>query len=197
MKKIIALISMLVAANTSAAPWDPPPSETAAAKTSVAPWDPPPSALGWSDLTTAAAMGYCLANHPYQTIHRGMFTPSGYEIVTFPGIVGAVRRNFVHDRSTLAIDESGGGSFSCKQACSEFGKHYGPLSLGVPLRQKLSEEVTINSGVGDMAALTMTDWDFALNKEVFAGIRSRGNAWHESDVAQADLCCCQVISAPD
>lgn len=175
MKKIIALISILVAAHTFAAPLD-----------------PRPSAPTWSDITTAAAMGYCLANHPYQTIHRGIFTPSGYEIVAFPGVVGAVRRNFVYDRSTVATDESGGGSFSCKRACSEFGKLYGPHYSGVPLLQKISEEITINSGVGDMAALAMPDRDFYLNQDVFAGIWSRGNTWHELDVAQADFCCCQA-----
>ena len=87
--------------------------------------DPPPAATGWSDTTTTgAAMGYCLAKHPYQTIYAGRsFTPDGYEIVAAPGIVGAVRRNFIYDRSSDASDE-GNANLTCKHACTQFGKMY-------------------------------------------------------------------------
>jgi hypothetical protein len=151
-------------------------------------------------MTTAAAVGYCLANHPYQTIHPGLnagpdyprgFTPDGFEIVPVPGVVGAVRRNFVYHRSTLLSDE--GVSNSCAQACGEFGKAYSPTG-GAPLHQSVGTGGTtiIESGLGDIAALAMVDHDFYLGKEVVAGIWSRGNTWQESDVAQADFCCCTV-----
>lgn len=45
------------------------------------------------------------ANHPYRTIHTGGYTPDGFEIIPAPGVVGAVRRNFIHSRSTTDIDE--------------------------------------------------------------------------------------------
>jgi hypothetical protein len=148
-------------------------------------------------MTAAAATGYCLAKHPYQTLIPGVdatpehprgFTPDGYEMVLLPGIVGAVRRNFVHSRSTIDLDE---GRFnSCSQACSQFGKPYEPSYSGISLQQKLSATTTISSGIGDMGVMAIPDRDFYLNKEVIAGIRSLGNNWHESDVAQADFCCC-------
>ena len=154
-----------------------------------------PSSPSWSaEATTGAAMGYCLAKHPYRTIQTGTFTSDGYEIVSSPGVVGAVRRNFVYDRTVPLVDQ---GTFnSCKSACSEFGKVYGPTLKGYPLRQQVPSgtaiPAVINSGIGDMAALAMPDNDYYLNKKVTAGIWSRGNTWHESDVAQADFCCCQV-----
>lgn len=158
--------------------------------------DPPPAAGGWSDTTTTgAAMGYCLAKHPYQTIYSGRtFTPDGYEIVASPGVVGAVRRNFIDDRSTDGTDE-GNANSTCKQACSEFGKMYAPY-VGTPLRQKVGAggKTIINSGIGDMASLAVKDRDFYLSTEAVAGVWSRGNTWHESDVAQSDFCCCQAVA---
>ena len=61
------------------------------------------------------------------------------------------------------------------------------------MRQQIAGGHIINDGIGDMAALTITDYDYYLNEVVTAGIWSRGNTWHESDVAQADYCCCQII----
>lgn len=151
----------------------------------------PRSAATFSDLTTAAATGYCLAKHPYQTIHPGPFTPDGYEVAAAPGIVGAVRRNFVYERSTLSFDE--GQKNSCAQACAEFGKAYGPTAKGLSLKQLVSTGGrTQSSGLGDIASLAMPDRDGYLLKDVIAGIWSRSTTWHESDVAQADLCCCHV-----
>jgi len=177
MKLIAFLVIMLLTMNTFAA-------------------DPPPATAVWSDTTTTgAAMGYCLAKHPYQTIYAGRpFTPDGYEIVGSPGIVGAVRRNFVYDRSTGTSDE-GNANSSCKQACFEFGKMYSPYT-GVPLRQKVGPggRTTINSGIGDMASLAVKDRDFYLITDAVAGVWSRGNTWHESDVAQSDYCCCHAIA---
>ncbi len=92
------------------------------------------SFASWDDMATAAAMGYCLTKHPYKTIHKGNYTPDGYEIVSRPGIIGAVRRNFVFNRNEGAIDE-GFRNKSCTQACSEFGKKYSGKK-GVPLKQK-------------------------------------------------------------
>ena len=145
----------------------------------------------WDDMTTAAAMGYCLASHPYRTVHTGPYTPDGFEIVSPPGVVGAVRRNFVYGRSTEKKDE--GRDNSCRQACYEFGTQYGPSLVGVPLTQQVRGGGVINSGIGDMASLALSDFDFYLNHDVTAGIWSRGNTFHESDVAQADFCCCQAV----
>jgi hypothetical protein len=141
-------------------------------------------------------MGYCLAKHPYGSLDPGAFykgvryTKDGYEMVDPPGIVGATRRNFVYGRSTLQDDE--GKNSTCEQACAELGKLYGPAYKGVPLKQRVwGSESPINSGIGDMAVLAMPDQDFYLGKTVIAGIWSRGDSWQESDVAQADFCCCQ------
>lgn len=172
MKNILGFVLFLMLTNTNAAP----------------------ATITFSDMTTAAATGYCLAKHPYRTIHKGQFTPDGYEIVSSPGVVGAVRRNFIYDRSSLDHDE-GNNNASCQMACSEFGKPYNPSYTGVPLLQQVSsgdEIETINSGIGDLAAGAGIDKDFYLDKDVVAGMWSRGNTWHESDVAQADFCCCQV-----
>jgi len=166
--------------------------------TNISAFDPEPSSPGWAaSATTAAATGYCLAKHPYQSIERGPgleFTSDGYEFVSAPGIVGAVRRNFIYDRSTTDSDE--GNANSCKQACFEFGKIYSAAnpeaSTGTTLRQKISEDTYINSGIGDMASLAVKDRDYYLSQKVVSGIWSRGNTWHESDVAQSDYCCCQV-----
>lgn len=150
----------------------------------------------WDHMSTAAATGYCLAKHPYQYLLPGIgataeyprgFTPDGYELVPSPGVVGAVRRNYVHSRTT-EIDE--GASNSCPQACQQFGKYW--RGNGTPLHQKLNETTIITSGIGDMASLAIADRDFYLGLDVIAGIGSRGNTWHESDVAQADFCCCAV-----
>jgi len=150
-----------------------------------------PAVPTWSaEATTGAAMGYCLAKHPYQTIHTGTYTPDGYEIVAPPGVVGAVRRNFVYDRTLPKVDQ--GVKNSCKQACAQFGKLYGPTYTGYALRQKVAGGSLITSGIGDMASLAMSDNDYYLSEEVTAGIWSRGNTWHESDVAQSDFCCCQA-----
>jgi hypothetical protein len=159
--------------------------------------DPPAATNTWdASTTTAAAMGYCLAKHPYQTLRSnniGSFTRDGYEVVSTPGVVGAVRRNFVFDRSIDTADE--GVKNSCKDACSEFGKLYRGLS-GRPLRQKIGASgAVITSGIGDMASLVVKDIDFYLGGQVPAGVWSRGNTWHESDVAQSDFCCCQVTGA--
>ena len=158
--------------------------------------DPPHATNSWSDTTTTgAATGYCLAKHPYQTLYApSTFTPDGYEIVASPGVVGAVRRNFVFDRTTDASDE-GNANKTCKQACFEFGKLYSPY-VGTPLRQKVGPggRTIINSGVGDMASLAVKDRDFYLSTDAVAGVWSRGNTWHESDVAQSDFCCCHMVA---
>ena len=163
--------------------------------------NPPPSSNSWSDITTGAAMGYCLAKHPYQSFdpgtpyQGGRYTRDGYEMVSTPGIVGAVRRNFIFDRATLIEDEGQKNNRSCKEACAEFCKQYGPAYKGAPLRQRVNGKPDpLNSGIGDMASLAMPDRDFYLNQRVFAGIWSRANTFHESDVAQADLCCCQCVN---
>lgn len=153
--------------------------------------------VSWSEINTAAAAGYCLANHPYQTIHTGPFTPDGFEIVSFPGVVGAVRRNFMHER-TLSIppaptDPDEGMLNTCENACKQWAQAAYPGSRGVPLKQQVAGGAVINSGLGDLAHMAAFDFDFYLRTQVVAGMYSRGNTWHESDVAQADFCCCQIV----
>jgi hypothetical protein len=160
-----------------------------AAVASVAP-------ISWSDITTGAAAGYCLTNHPYRTIHAGPFTPDGFEIVSYPGVVGCARRNFVRERSLSTppapTDPDEGALNSCQAACKQWGLPGFPFR-GVPLRQKLADGSVITSGLGDLAAMATFDFDFYLRTQVVAGMYSRGNTWHESDVAQADFCCCQLV----
>jgi hypothetical protein len=152
----------------------------------------PVYADSWSGVTAAAATGYCLAKHPYQSNAPGPFTPDGCEKVGSPGIVGAIRRNYVHKRTTTKVDE--GVRQTCQQACFELGKNYGQPSAGRALRQQLSDDHVITSGIGDMASLAKIDHDFHTGKKTVAGILSRANTYHESDVAQADFCCCHVTS---
>src|SRR5262245_3100024 len=61
----------------------------------------------WDGMTTAAAMGYCLAKHPYQSVYSG-FAPDGYEVASYPGVVGTTRRNFVLTRTTLSTPPAPG-----------------------------------------------------------------------------------------
>lgn len=151
-----------------------------------------PAALGWSDYTTATAAAYCMAKHPpYVTNSTDNFTADGYEVPASPGIVGAVRRNFVFDRSSSSSDEGNGQT--CAQACGEFGKFYAPSYKGKSLLQKVGQ-TTAASGLGDIASLMVTDNDFYLSTKVIAGIWARVSSFQESDVAQADFCCCQVAN---
>jgi hypothetical protein len=146
----------------------------------------------WSDITTAAATGYCTSRHLYLSPYSGSFAPDGFELASAPGVVGAVRRNFVQKRTTFSEDQ--GANNTCAAACQEFGKLYGPASVGASLRQKTSSGALIASGIGDMASLAVRDRDFALGSDVVAGIWSRSNTWQEADVAQSDFCCCQAKS---
>jgi putative flippase GtrA len=148
-----------------------------------------PAVNEWSDYTTATAAAYCLAKHPYRTTYTGLYTPDGYEIAAAPGIVGAVRRNFVFNRTSTLTDQGNGQT--CAQACGEFGKLYGASLTGKSLTQKVGT-TTFASGIGDIAALAVKDNDFSLSTTVVAGIWSRSNTFQESDVAQADFCCCQA-----
>ena len=173
----------------------------------------------WSGVTAGAAAGYCLAKHPYQgdlpgsytavdqNNTTGRYTADGYERAGVPGIVGAVRRNYVSNRTMAAGDE--GVNQTCALACRQVGKSYefdgGGLPTGLQgraLRQQVSGEVgsttttitniTITSGIGDMASMALPDHDFYTNKKTVAGMVSRANTYHEGDVAQSDYCCCDV-----
>lgn len=151
---------------------------------------------GWSDYATATAAGYCLAKHPYvfggsvQVSASGRrYTADGYELVGAPGIAGAVRRNFVYKRGGYVSDEGAGQS--CAKACAQFGAGYTGL-VGQPLHQ-LVGTAERTDGLGDISATAYTDQSFYLRTPVIAGISSRANTWHESDVAEADMCCCQVV----
>lgn len=157
--------------------------------------DPPPAPIGWSaDVSGATAAAYCMAKHPYQALASqtvGRYTKDGYELVGAPGVVGTARRNFVYDRSTDASDE--GGQQSCAQACAQFGKPWG--LEGKSLRQKVGDGSTlIASGLGDLGALIGNDQDHAMGGQSPGMIGSRANTWQQSDVAQADYCCCHAVS---
>lgn len=151
---------------------------------------------GWADYATATAAGYCLAKHPYVyggTTHTApsgrRYTSDGYEMVRSPGVAGAVRRNFVYNRSGYKVDE--GTEQTCAKACAQFGAGYKGL-VGEPLHQMFGKTERTD-GLGDISASVYTDQSFYLNTPVIAGISSRANTWHESDVAEADMCCCQVV----
>jgi hypothetical protein len=164
--------------------------------TAVMAADPPPAPMGWAaDATGATAAAYCMAKHPYQVLTSqtvGRYTKDGYELVGSPGVVGTVRRNFVYDRSTDAADE--GGVQTCAQACAQFGKPWG--LVGKSLRQKVGDGNTlIASGLGDLGALVGYDQDHAMGGQSPGLIGSRANTWQQSDVAQADYCCCHAVSA--
>ncbi|UJP05535.1 MAG: hypothetical protein LZF61_00710 [Nitrosomonas sp.] len=146
----------------------------------------------WSGVTAGAAAGYCLAKHPYQSNTNNSYTDDGYEKAGSPGIVGVVRRNYVHGRASTENDA--GASQSCEQACREMGKRYEPTLQGKPLHQKLSNGSLIVSGIGDMASDALPDYDFYTGKNNIAGMISRANTYHTQDVAQADFCCCHVIT---
>lgn len=161
--------------------------------------DPAPATLTWAASgTSAAAAAYCMAKHPYLHLQKRAtadgYTREGYELVGSPGVVGAVRRNFVHDRGSDASDE--GSQQTCSQACEQMGKFYGPTMIGKALHQKYGDgSGLIESGLGDIGAMAFQDLDFYMSppKLVTAGMISRGNTWQNSDVAQADYCCCQVV----
>lgn len=156
--------------------------------------DPPAQPFGWSaDATTATAAAYCMSKHPYNVLSTqlsGKYTKDGFEVVSAPGVVGAVRRNFVYDRTTDTSDE--GVKQTCAQACTQFGKAWG--LAGKSLRQKIGDgTVFIASGLGDLGALVMRDQDSYVGGQTVGLIGSRANTYHESDVAQADYCCCHAM----
>lgn len=123
----------------------------------------------------------------------GAYTADGYETVGSPGIIGAVRRNFVWERKDASVDE--GAQQSCAMACAQFGKAYEPTYVGYPLHQKVGGGGIITSGLGDLGAMAYQDVDYYYgNTKKIVGTSSRANTWHESEVAQADYCCCQVTT---
>ena len=155
----------------------------------------------WDGMNTAAAMGYCLAKHPYQTVYTGTFAPDGYEIASYPGVVGCTRRNFVLERTTVSTPPAPGdvdeGVFnSCQAACKQWGLRGGPNFHGVPLRQKIASGAVIPSGIGDLAHQATFDVNFYTLVWEVAAMYSTSNNWHLSDVAQADYCCCHLVSNP-
>jgi hypothetical protein len=157
---------------------------------------PAPAQQTWTEQTTAAAMGYCLARHPY--IPRdpaNPYTTEGFEILSSPGVLGAVRRNYVFQRGPVSVtDPDKGQGQDCKQACMQFGLNYG-ANLGRPLNYRDPAGNTVADGIGDMASLGYRDFDWYNNQSVIAGMWGRPLNYHESDVAQADFCCCQLDPA--
>jgi hypothetical protein len=147
-------------------------------------------------MTTAAAQGYCLARHPYIAAPAATapYTAEGFEVAASPGIVAAVRRNFVYNRTRPKRGEHDiGQANSCADACQQWGQLYAPSYSGAPLRYRSSDTAPpIANGVGDMASLAQSDWDFYRRKPQVAAITGRPLNFHESDVAQADLCCCHL-----
>jgi hypothetical protein len=151
----------------------------------------------WDGMTTAAAMGYCLAKHPYQSVYTG-FAPDGYEVASYPGVVGTTRRNFVLNRTAISTppapgDTDEGVANSCPAACKQWGINGGPNFRGVALRQKLAGGAIMPSGIGDLAHQATFDVNFYTWVWEVAAMYSTSNNWHLSDVAQADYCCCQMV----
>lgn len=148
----------------------------------------------WSEQTTAAAMGYCLARHPYiARSPKNPFTAEGFEILASPGVLGAVRRNYVFQRKGAAVGlPDSGQNQTCAQACSQFGLNYGSATAGRPLMFRDKVGNVMADGIGDMASLAYRDFDYYNNDNVIAGMWGRPLNFHESDVAQADFCCCQL-----
>jgi hypothetical protein len=150
----------------------------------------------WSEISAGAAAGYCLARHP-RIAPQGdnIFTSEGFEILSPPGIAGAVRRNYVFNRAPVDFSPGTdvGGQQTCPQACRQWGLEYG-LDSGKTLRFRASPDGPIvNDGIGDMAATSHHDADFYLQEHrVVAGMSGRPMSFHEEDVAQADFCCCQI-----
>jgi hypothetical protein len=148
------------------------------------------SGLGWSEQSAAAAMGYCLARHPYIPGDDG-WTAEGFETLKSPGILGAIRRNYVFERTPGSFpgNDEGNGQ-TCNQACGQWGRQLN--SGAVPLRYRNSNGDITNNGIGDMASTVIFDSDFYLQQPgVVVGMIARPLTYHEADVAQADFCCCQ------
>jgi len=158
--------------------------------------------------STATAAGYCLANHTWTKgvpefvtpEHPGGFTPSGYELPTLP-VVGAVRRNFTRDRIPGDPADPNSNLQSCSQACSVFMSGYAPTYRGVALQRRHSNGSMQADGLNDLGgyvAGTTLDTDFYThpteNFQVVAGIHARVDGYLEADVAQADNCCCGLVS---
>jgi hypothetical protein len=150
----------------------------------------------WSEISTGAAAGYCLARHPFINLPGGnRFTSEGFEIAASPGVVGAVRRNYVFNRGAVdfaTVADSGSGQH-CVDACRQWGLNWNSKD-GKPLRYRSSTTSTpIADGIGDMAATAHPDADFYLRRhDEIAGISGRPLNYHEADVAQADFCCCHL-----
>lgn len=154
--------------------------------------------------SAATAAAYCLANHSWtkdtpqfvSPEHPGGFTASGYELPTLP-IVGAVRRNFTRDRIPGAGDINNIYQ-SCSDACKTFMSGHAPYR-GVALHRRHSNGTVEPDGLnnlGGQVAGTTYDTDFykADRTKVIAGIHARVDGYISADVAQADNCCCGLVS---
>ena len=149
----------------------------------------------WSEQATAAAMGYCLARHPYIPAANPPYTAEGFEVPNSPGVVGAVRRNYQYSRASVDYNAGDPGQGqTCAQACYQWGKGYLPSYGGVPLRYMRAGSTPIADGIGDMAATVHRDADYYLRQPQIAAMTGRPMNYHESDVAQADYCCCHLTS---
>jgi hypothetical protein len=157
--------------------------------------DPPP-AFGTFDgsTSTGAAAGYCLAKHPTSTLNSNRlngYTRDGYEIAGPPGIVGAVKRSFIFDRTTDAADE--GEKNTCPKACGELGKLYGGGVTGRSLKRKVNDGKTIlTSGIGDLGSLVAKDLESYTGNFTPQAAWGWSSSYIEEDVAQSDYCCCQL-----
>jgi hypothetical protein len=174
-----------------------------AALFSLAVWSPtwaadPPAATGGFDgpTSTGAAAGYCLAKHPTSTLNSNRvngYTRDGYEIAGPPGIVGAVKRSFIFDRTTDTVDE--GEQNTCAMACAELGKLYGGGVVGRSLKRKVNDGKTIlTSGVGDLGSLVAKDFESYTKTFTPQAAWGWSSSYIEQDVAQSDYCCCQVTT---
>jgi hypothetical protein len=148
---------------------------------------------GWSDYSAAAAIAYCMAVHPNRS-PAGAYT-NGFEHVAPPGVVGAVRRNFIYDRlkryPKAVPGQDDGTRHTCADACKEWGR--ASSGVGRPLHTGTSPKDAIPSGIGDIAATALWDWEFPKTKSpVVAGFTGRPQNYHMNDGGQADFCCCHL-----
>lgn len=150
----------------------------------------------WSDISAATATAYCLAKHTGVKAQADGYTADGFEVAQ-SGIVGSIRRNFVLNRPLQApgsTDE--GAKQTCNQACKQLGNFYGPSINGVELKYRAEGSEPVASGIGDHASLAMRDYDYYSGQIVVSGFWTRPQNYQNDDVAQADHCCCQALSAP-
>lgn len=156
-------------------------------------WAAPARSEGDAPTSAGAAIGYCMAVHPYRPLATGA-TPDGYTLEGFEIsqslLVGAVRRSFIHDR---AVTPDRGNAATCAQACGELAKSSTNV-VGKPLHHKRSGKIETN-GVADIGTRVLFDQaPSGTEARAVAGGSGRvSDSYLEANVAPSDYCCCQLV----